>query len=133
MSQRVGAGEPDGDQTLTPTIKPAVASRIKQLLLSGSRLTGSRLDRLRATCETQSGVVAREGGTRAAVANALGAASEVSGVRADLAVRFYGDDLAQLEALGEQAVSVINRVPGAADATCSIRGVPPSIAGASRL
>jgi len=38
----------------------------------------------------------------------------IAGVRADLAVRFYGDDLAQLEALGEQAVSVINRVPGAA-------------------
>ena len=49
----------------------------------------------------------------------------IAGVRADLAVRFYGDDLAQLEALGEQAVSVINRVPGAADARLQpLSGLP---------
>ncbi|GGD65682.1 efflux RND transporter permease subunit [Lacimicrobium alkaliphilum] len=39
----------------------------------------------------------------------------ISGVRADLAVRIYGDDLSQLKSLGDTAVSIINTVQGAAD------------------
>lgn len=39
----------------------------------------------------------------------------IAGVRADLAVRIYGDDLDQLKTLGDAAVSIINDVDGAAD------------------
>ncbi|RUO63648.1 efflux RND transporter permease subunit [Pseudidiomarina insulisalsae] len=39
----------------------------------------------------------------------------IAGVRADLAVRIYGDDLAQLKALGDEAVGVIRQITGASD------------------
>lgn len=39
----------------------------------------------------------------------------ISGVRTDLAVRIYGDDLTQLKSLGDAAVQIINDVAGAAD------------------
>lgn len=39
----------------------------------------------------------------------------IAGVRADLAVRIYGDDLEQLKQLGDAAVQIINGVNGAAD------------------
>ena len=39
----------------------------------------------------------------------------IAGVRADVAVRVYGDDLEQLKELGDTAVEIISRVDGAAD------------------
>ncbi|MFN0218220.1 MAG: efflux RND transporter permease subunit [Hyphomicrobium sp.] len=39
----------------------------------------------------------------------------ISGVRSDLAVKVYGDDLEQLVAVGERIESVLQQVPGAAD------------------
>ncbi|RWU08030.1 CusA/CzcA family heavy metal efflux RND transporter [Pseudidiomarina gelatinasegens] len=39
----------------------------------------------------------------------------IAGVRADVAVRIYGDDLDQLKALGDEAVEIIAGVDGAAD------------------
>lgn len=39
----------------------------------------------------------------------------IAGVRADVAVRIYGDDLDQLKSLGDKAVQVISGVTGAAD------------------
>jgi cobalt-zinc-cadmium resistance protein CzcA len=39
----------------------------------------------------------------------------ISGVRADVAVKLYGDDLQRLAALGESAQKIIAAVPGAAD------------------
>ncbi|MDN7137199.1 CusA/CzcA family heavy metal efflux RND transporter [Pseudidiomarina sp. 1ASP75-14] len=39
----------------------------------------------------------------------------IAGVRADLAVRIYGDDLDTLKSLGDEAVQIINGVSGAAD------------------
>lgn len=39
----------------------------------------------------------------------------IAGVRADLAVRIYGDDLEQLKTLGDAAVQIVNGVSGAAD------------------
>jgi heavy metal efflux system protein len=39
----------------------------------------------------------------------------ISGVRADLAVRIYGDDLEKLKSLGDAAVGIIKTVAGAAD------------------
>lgn len=39
----------------------------------------------------------------------------LSGVRADLAIKIYGDDLDQLLQSAEQAESVLKRIPGAAD------------------
>jgi cobalt-zinc-cadmium resistance protein CzcA len=39
----------------------------------------------------------------------------VSGVKGELAVKLYGDDLGVLEAKGEQIVSVMSHVPGVAD------------------
>ncbi len=39
----------------------------------------------------------------------------ISGVRSDVALKIYGDDLATLERTAEQAVRVLERVPGAAD------------------
>lgn len=40
----------------------------------------------------------------------------IAGVRADVAVRLYGDDLAQLSQSGNQLLQIIQRLPGAADA-----------------
>ena len=49
----------------------------------------------------------------------------ISGVRSDLAVKIYGDDLGTLLALGEQVEAIVNRVPGAADAKAEqISGLP---------
>lgn len=39
----------------------------------------------------------------------------ISGVRADVAIKLYGDDMAILERVGEQIEAVANRVDGAAD------------------
>jgi len=39
----------------------------------------------------------------------------IAGVRADVAVRIYGDDLEQLKSIGDGAVQIINGVDGAAD------------------
>jgi cobalt-zinc-cadmium resistance protein CzcA len=39
----------------------------------------------------------------------------IAGVRSDVAVKIYGDDLEMLVELGEQVEAVVNRVPGAAD------------------
>ena len=39
----------------------------------------------------------------------------IAGVRSDLAVKIFGDDLAQLQAAGEQVARVLSRVPGARD------------------
>ncbi len=39
----------------------------------------------------------------------------IAGVRADLAVRIYGDDLEQLKLLGDEAVQIIQEVSGAID------------------
>lgn len=40
----------------------------------------------------------------------------IAGVRADVAVRLYGDDLTTLTEVGEQLLQVLSAVPGAADA-----------------
>jgi cobalt-zinc-cadmium resistance protein CzcA len=39
----------------------------------------------------------------------------VSGVKADLAVKIFGDDFRTLDAIGQQALRAVARVPGAAD------------------
>ncbi len=39
----------------------------------------------------------------------------IAGVRTDVAVRIYGDDLAVLAALGEQAAAILSTIPGAVD------------------
>lgn len=39
----------------------------------------------------------------------------ISGVRSDVALKIFGDDLATLERTAEQAVRVLERIPGAAD------------------
>lgn len=39
----------------------------------------------------------------------------ISGVRSDVALKIYGDDLGALEQIAQQAVTVLSRVPGAAD------------------
>ena len=39
----------------------------------------------------------------------------IAGVRADVAVRIYGDDLQQLAAAGEQATALLSTIPGATD------------------
>ncbi len=39
----------------------------------------------------------------------------LSGVRADVAIKLYGDDLAQLQVLGAQLAAIAAQVPGAAD------------------
>jgi cobalt-zinc-cadmium resistance protein CzcA len=44
----------------------------------------------------------------------------VSGVRADLAVKIFGDDFRVLDALGQQVLRQVSRVPGAADAQMEI-------------
>ncbi len=49
----------------------------------------------------------------------------IAGVRADVAVKVYGDDLEQLMAVGDAVESVANRVPGAADVKLEqITGLP---------
>lgn len=39
----------------------------------------------------------------------------IAGVRSDVAVRIYGDDLATLQRLGEQVQAIVSRIPGAQD------------------
>lgn len=39
----------------------------------------------------------------------------ISGVRADIAIKIYGDDLDQLASLGEQVESIVREVPGVGD------------------
>jgi cobalt-zinc-cadmium resistance protein CzcA len=49
----------------------------------------------------------------------------ISGVRADVAVKIYGDDLDVLRDSGEAAVAVLGQVPGAADARMEqVTGLP---------
>lgn len=49
----------------------------------------------------------------------------ISGVRADLGIKLYGDDLAQLEQSAGQILAVLNNTPGAADARVEqISGLP---------
>jgi cobalt-zinc-cadmium resistance protein CzcA len=49
----------------------------------------------------------------------------ISGVKADLAIKVFGDDFHNLEALGQQALRVVSRVRGAAEAQMEITsGVP---------
>lgn len=49
----------------------------------------------------------------------------VSGVRSDVAVNLYGDDLDLLAATGQEIIAVLNRIPGAADvSTEQITGQP---------
>jgi cobalt-zinc-cadmium resistance protein CzcA len=45
----------------------------------------------------------------------LRVAELISGVRSDVALKIYGDDLAALQRLAERAVAVLAKVPGAAD------------------
>ena len=39
----------------------------------------------------------------------------VSGVKAELSIKIYGDDVQQLQTLAEQAVALLQHVPGAVD------------------
>ncbi|HWP23262.1 MAG TPA: CusA/CzcA family heavy metal efflux RND transporter, partial [Candidatus Binatia bacterium] len=39
----------------------------------------------------------------------------IAGVRADIALKIFGDDLKQLKELGDRAAAIISKVPGAAD------------------
>ena len=49
----------------------------------------------------------------------------LEGVRADLAIKIYGDDLAKLKELGDEVVNVIKQVPGAADVQADqVTGTP---------
>jgi cobalt-zinc-cadmium resistance protein CzcA len=49
----------------------------------------------------------------------------IAGVRADVAVRIYGDDLEQLHSVGQSAISLINSIDGAADVRMEeITGLP---------
>lgn len=45
----------------------------------------------------------------------LRVAELISGVRSDVALKIYGDDLTALERIGQEAVTVLQKVPGAAD------------------
>ena len=45
----------------------------------------------------------------------LRVAELISGVRSDVALKIYGDDLVALEAIAQKVVGVLNKVPGAAD------------------
>jgi cobalt-zinc-cadmium resistance protein CzcA len=45
----------------------------------------------------------------------LRVAELISGVRSDVALKIYGDDMAALENIAREAVSVLSKVPGAAD------------------
>ena len=46
----------------------------------------------------------------------LRVAELISGVRSDVALKIYGDDLVALERIAQSAVAVLSKVPGAADA-----------------
>lgn len=49
----------------------------------------------------------------------------IAGVRADVAVRIYGDDLEQLDAVGKSAIEIISGIEGAADVRMEeITGLP---------
>src|SRR5215203_848475 len=49
----------------------------------------------------------------------------LSGVRADVAVKIYGDDLEELAAVGGQLLSVVQGVPGARDVALEqVTGLP---------
>ena len=49
----------------------------------------------------------------------------IAGVRTDVAVRIYGDDLEQLKALGEKATAILAGVPGAVDVRMEqVTGLP---------
>lgn len=49
----------------------------------------------------------------------------ISGVRADLGIKVFGDDLGQLEAIAEQVLKVVNGVAGAADGRVEqVSGLP---------
>lgn len=49
----------------------------------------------------------------------------IAGVRADVAVRIYGDDLEQLDAVGKAAIEIISGIEGAADVRMEeITGLP---------
>jgi cobalt-zinc-cadmium resistance protein CzcA len=45
----------------------------------------------------------------------LRVAELISGVRSDVALKIYGDDLAALERIAQETVAVLSKVPGAAD------------------
>jgi cobalt-zinc-cadmium resistance protein CzcA len=45
----------------------------------------------------------------------LRVAELISGVRSDVALKIYGDDMAALERIAQEAVTVLSKVPGAAD------------------
>src|SRR5690606_41018605 len=49
----------------------------------------------------------------------------ISGVRADLGIKVFGDDLDQLVLTANQILQVVNKVPGAADARVEqVTGLP---------
>lgn len=49
----------------------------------------------------------------------------ISGVRADLGIKVYGDDLDELERIGERALAIVNTVSGAADGRVEqVSGLP---------
>ncbi|GAB4243454.1 MAG: CusA/CzcA family heavy metal efflux RND transporter [Acidobacteriota bacterium] len=49
----------------------------------------------------------------------------IAGVRSDVAVQIFGEDLAELERLGKRVVEVVSRVPGAADVKAEqVAGLP---------
>ena len=55
----------------------------------------------------------------------LRVAELISGVRSDVAVQVYGEDLAELERIGGQLVRVLSRIPGAADVKAEqVAGLP---------
>jgi heavy metal efflux system protein len=51
----------------------------------------------------------------------------LEGTRADLSVKIFGENNDRLEALGEQALKVIKRVPGTAQAELEVDGRTPSL------
>jgi cobalt-zinc-cadmium resistance protein CzcA len=49
----------------------------------------------------------------------------IAGVRSDVAIRVYGEDLDELERLGDEVVRVVSRVPGAVDVKAEqVAGLP---------
>jgi len=49
----------------------------------------------------------------------------IAGVRSDVAIQIFGEDLEELERLGNQVVQAVNQVPGAADAKAEqVAGLP---------
>ena len=58
----------------------------------------------------------------------------ISGVRADLGIKVFGDDLEQLEVSAEEILTVIESMPGAADARVEqVSGLPRLSVGPKRL